>query len=68
MLTRIDYGILDLLSDIGGLYKVLQLSIYFLLMKLIEHGPSLFIMTTLIARPEDRLRERRSFEVRSQNI
>lgn len=53
VLTRNDYGILDLLSDVGGLYKVLQVSIYLMLVKVIEDGPSLFILTNLIARPED---------------
>ena len=50
--TRIDYGFLDLLADIGGLYKVLQIGIYLLMMKLIEDGPTLFILTNLLANSE----------------
>ena len=68
VLTRIDYGILDLLADIGGLYKVLQIGIYLLLMKLVEDGPSLFIMTSLLARSEDEQLEKRSFTERSSRI
>ena len=68
MLTRIDYGVLDLLADIGGLYKVLQIGIYLLLMKLIEDGPSMFIMTNLLARSEDKQVEKRSFTERSSRI
>ena len=68
VLTRIDYGILDLLADIGGLYKVVQTSIYLLLMKLIEDGPSLFIMTSLLARSEDIQKESRTFQDRSSRI
>ena len=55
VITRLDYGILDWLSDIGGLYKILQIGAFILISNLIEDGPTLYLTTTMISRTEDRM-------------
>jgi len=48
----VDYGLLDWLSDLGGLYNILKLLAFLLLSSFISNGPSLFVATDLIARPD----------------
>ena len=66
--TRLDYGILDWLSDIGGLYKILQIGAFLLISNLIEDGPTLYLTTTMISRPEDRINQRREFTEKSKAL
>ena len=50
--TRVDYGFLDWLADIGGLYSVLHVFTLVLISNFISNGPSLFVATDLIAKPD----------------
>ena len=68
VITRLDYGILDWLSDIGGLYKILQIGAFILISNLIEDGPTLYLTTTMISRTEDRMHQRREFTDKSKAL
>lgn len=68
ILTRVDYGVLDWLSDIGGLYKILQMGVLMLVLMMNEHGPTLFVTTSLIKRKKDQEVQRRDFAVRSKQL
>lgn len=46
--TRIDYGVLDWLADVGGLFKVIHLSIYLLIFQILRDGPSLYLTAMLV--------------------
>ena len=46
--TRIDYGVLDWLSDIGGLFKVVHTVIFLLISQLFKDGPTLFLTSMLV--------------------
>ena len=68
IIKRHDYGILDWLSDIGGLYKILQIGTFLLISLIIEDGPALYLTTTLISRPEDHMNMKRSFKNKSEAL
>ena len=46
--TRIDYGVLDWLSDIGGLFKVVHTGIFLLIYQLYKDGPALYLTSMLV--------------------
>ena len=46
---RIDYGLLDWLSDIGGLYNILTLIVFIFLGKYLSNGTSLFVAYEIIS-------------------
>ena len=46
---RIDYGLLDWLSDIGGLYNILALIFFMFLGRYLSNGTSLFVASELIS-------------------
>ena len=47
---RIDYGLLDWLSDIGGLFNILNLSFFILIKNYLEKGTSYFVASELISK------------------
>ena len=46
---RIDYGLLDWLSDIGGLYNILSLVFLIALGRYLADGPSFFVASDMIS-------------------
>ena len=47
---RTDYGFLDWLSDIGGLYNIISLIFLIFLSQYVGNGSSLFVATELISK------------------
>ena len=59
---------LDWLSDIGGLFKMLQLCALLLITLLIQDGPMLYLTTSLISRQDDHESRKRSFKDKSEAL